>query len=146
MNCPYCRRPRAAANLHFSPPDGRSMRQGRHNFVVLACRAQNVPSSTPRHTKRQGAKRLASRSDGLFTHFASPRGEKCRLALLTSRVQSFEQFEAGSARACLLTVGGKLKEKFDIGLPHLEAVRNFLAIDARGGEFAHAGFRGRLFR
>ena len=27
------------------------------------------------------AKRLAPRPDGLLTHFASPRGEKCRLGL-----------------------------------------------------------------
>ena len=34
----------------------------------------NVPSSTPPR-----AKRLAPRPDGLLTHFASSRGEKCRL-------------------------------------------------------------------
>ena len=34
----------------------------------------NVLSSTPAR-----AKRLAPRPDGPLTHFASPRGEKCRL-------------------------------------------------------------------
>ena len=34
----------------------------------------DVPSSTPAR-----AKRLAPRPDGPLTHFASPRGEKCRL-------------------------------------------------------------------
>ncbi|MDE0165922.1 MAG: hypothetical protein OXL36_12580 [Bryobacterales bacterium] len=34
----------------------------------------NVLSSTPAR-----AKRLAPRADGPLTHFASPRGEKCRL-------------------------------------------------------------------
>ena len=36
----------------------------------------DVPSSTPAR-----AKRLAPRPDGPLTHFTSPRGEKCRLAL-----------------------------------------------------------------
>ena len=36
----------------------------------------NVLSSTPAR-----AKRLAPRPDGPLTHFASPRGEKCRLEL-----------------------------------------------------------------
>ena len=31
-----------AVNLHFSPPDGRSTRYDRQDFVVLACRAQRT--------------------------------------------------------------------------------------------------------
>ena len=30
------------ASLPFSPPDGRSTRYGRHDFVALACRAQRT--------------------------------------------------------------------------------------------------------
>ena len=29
-------------NLHFSPPDGRSTRYDRHDFVALACRARRT--------------------------------------------------------------------------------------------------------
>ena len=38
-----------------------------------------VPSSTPQSDKDRGAKLRTPRTDGLLTHFASPRGEKCRL-------------------------------------------------------------------
>ncbi|MDE0166641.1 MAG: hypothetical protein OXH92_01385 [Bryobacterales bacterium] len=44
----------------------------------------NVLSSTPAR-----AKRLAPRPDGPLTHFASPRGETCRLALAPKRGRSF---------------------------------------------------------
>ena len=43
----------------------------------------NVPSSTPAR-----AKRLAPRPDGPLTHFASPRGEKCRLDEKTAFAQT----------------------------------------------------------
>ncbi|MDE0165128.1 MAG: hypothetical protein OXL36_08535 [Bryobacterales bacterium] len=42
----------------------------------------NVLSSTPARAKRLAlfsSVRLAPSPDGPFTHFASPRGEKCRL-------------------------------------------------------------------
>ncbi|MDE0165429.1 MAG: hypothetical protein OXL36_10060 [Bryobacterales bacterium] len=32
----------AKVNLHFSPPDGRSTRYDRHDFVALACRARRT--------------------------------------------------------------------------------------------------------
>ncbi|MDE0436064.1 MAG: hypothetical protein OXH92_18845 [Bryobacterales bacterium] len=42
----------------------------------------DVPSSTPAR-----AKRLAPRPDGPLTHFASPRGEKCRLTVIDYSMQ-----------------------------------------------------------
>ena len=33
---------RLAPSLHFSPPDGRSTRYDRHDFVALACRARRT--------------------------------------------------------------------------------------------------------
>ena len=63
-------------NLHFSPPNGRSTRYDRHDFVALACRARRTVQ-----VRLRAPKRLAPRPDGPLTHFASPRGEKCRLRL-----------------------------------------------------------------
>ena len=60
-------------NLHFSPPDGRNtIRPPGLRSACLPC--STYCSSTPAR-----AKRLAPRPDGPLTHFASPRGEKCRL-------------------------------------------------------------------
>ena len=38
--CSRSRTCRRGSNLHFSPPDGRSTRYDRHDFVALACRAR----------------------------------------------------------------------------------------------------------
>ena len=57
----------------------------------------NVPSSTPPR-----AKRLAPRPDGLLTHFASPRGEKCRLA-----VRTIKSAAIAASYGLLLSCGGK---------------------------------------
>ena len=53
----------------------------------------DVLSSTPAR-----AKRLAPRPDGPLTHFASPRGAKCRLALPLSRYESPDGGETVSHR------------------------------------------------
>ena len=71
---------RAVSSLHFSPPDGRSTRYERQDFVALACRAQR----TVQVRLRAPSGSRPARTDGPLTHFASPRGEKCRLARVKS--------------------------------------------------------------
>ena len=61
--------------LHFSPPDGRSTRYDRQDFVALACRARRTVQV---RLRAPSGSRLVLTA--LSTHFASPRGEKCRLA------------------------------------------------------------------
>ena len=74
---------RLAPSLHFSPPDGRSTRYERQDFVALACRAQRTvqvllraPSGS-RLFPPPGSRLVLT---ALSRYFASPRGEKCRLA------------------------------------------------------------------
>ena len=50
----------------------------------------NVLSSTPPLVKRR-----APRTDGLFTHFASPRGEKCSLVDLLGHPRFASDVETG---------------------------------------------------
>ena len=57
----------------------------------------NVLSSTPAR-----AKRLAPRPDGPLTHFASPRGEKCRLKDFALAVRERARAEEASSRCGLL--------------------------------------------
>ena len=62
------------ASLHFSPPDGRSTRYDRQDFVALACRAQRTVQV---RLRAPSGSRLVLTAP--LTRFASPRGEKCRL-------------------------------------------------------------------
>ena len=64
------------SSLHFSPPDGRSTRYERQDFVALACRAQRTVQVRLRAPF--SSDRLAPRPDGLLTHSASPSGGKSR--------------------------------------------------------------------
>ena len=66
---------RGDTSLHISPPDGRSTRI-RPPGLRCAC----LPCSTYGSSTPARAKRRAPRPDGPLTHFASPRGETCRLA------------------------------------------------------------------
>ena len=61
------------ASLHFSPPDGRSTRYDRQDFVALACRAQRTVQVRLRAPS--GARLVLT-----ALYFASARGEKCRLS------------------------------------------------------------------
>ena len=63
-------------DLHFSPPDGRSTRE--KAVIRVSCL---VIREKPLQGRVVRAKRLAPRPDGPLTHFASPRGEKCRLKI-----------------------------------------------------------------
>ena len=66
-------------NLHFSPHDG-----PKHAIRPPGLRCACLPCSTYCSSTPARAKRLAPRPDAPLTHFASPRGEKCRLIVSTS--------------------------------------------------------------
>ena len=70
-------------SLHFSPPDGRSTRLRPPGLRCACLPCSAYCSSTPAR-----AKQLAPRPDGPLTHFASPRGEKCRLSVDRGREQA----------------------------------------------------------
>ena len=73
----------------FPPPDGRSTRYEPPGLRCACLPCSTYCSSTPARTKRLApfsSARLAPSPDGPLTHFASPRGEKCRLeAVLPAR-------------------------------------------------------------
>ena len=60
-------------NLHFSPPDGRSTRYDRQDFVALACRDRRTVQV---RLRAPSSSRLVLTA---LSHFASPLGEKCKL-------------------------------------------------------------------
>ena len=65
----------------------------------------NVLSSTPERAKRLApfsSARLAPSPDGPLTHFASPRGEKCRLKDFALAVRERSRAEEASRRCGLL--------------------------------------------
>ena len=72
-------------------------RRSKHAIRPPGLRCACLPCSTYCSSTPARAKRLAPRPDGPLTHFASPRGEKCRLATrvgaVTARVFPFTSRE-----------------------------------------------------